>query len=361
MKYKVKTVDCQLIVKAKTSFKDTIEESELDRFTRIYLRGFLKPKLIRSGVIEYSGPVGISLYDRLRKPVTKRDFLFMMEQISVAVQKLEANRLYLKYVVLDIHNVFINEVTKEKQFIYLPLKSVDNTNNIVTFIESIVYSVKPAEEKDTEYVSRFIYSFQAMQPFDAKALEQYIAKEDRSVVNTIQKQNMNQSGFMTDKQQHYYQHYDQKNQDNDDEATGLLQEDDDEATGLLVEEDDEATGLLVEDDDEATGLLEENREYVHYPTLYRVLIDENIQINKPVFRIGKERSYVDYFVGNNIAVSRNHADIITRGSQYFIKDLNSKNHTYVNSQMIPAQTEIEIHDGDHIRLGNEEFVFNVWC
>ena len=127
------------------------------------------------------------------------------------------------------------------------------------------------------------------------------------------------------------------------------------------EEDDEATGLLVEDDDEATGILEENREYVHYPTLYRVLIDENIQINKPVFRIGKERSYVDYFVGNNIAVSRNHADIITRGSQYFIKDLNSKNHTYVNSQMIPAQTEIEIHDGDHIRLGNEEFVFNVWC
>ena len=336
MKYKVKTVDCQLIVRAKTSFKDTIEESELDRFSRIYLRGFLKPKLIRSGVIEYTGPVGISLYDRLRKPVTKRDFLFIMEQISVAVQKLETNRLYLKNVVLDLHNVFINEVTKEIQFMYLPLKSADNTYNIVTFIESIVYSAKPAEEKDMEYVSRFIYSFQAMQKFDAKALEQYITREDRSVVNTIQKQNMNQSGFMTDKQQHYYEHYDQKNQ----------------------EDDDEATGLLIEDDDEATGLLEENREYVHYPTLYRVLTNESILINKPVFRIGKERSYVDYFVGNNIAVSRNHADIITRGGQYFIKDLNSKNHTYINSQMIPVQTEIEIFDGDCIRLGNEEFVFN---
>ena len=65
-----------------------------------------------------------------------------------------------------------------------------------------------------------------------------------------------------------------------------------------------------------------------------------------------------YFVTNNIAVSRSHADIITRGTLYFVMDLNSKNHTYINNQEIPIHCEVEIHDGDRLKLGNEEFVFN---
>ena len=95
------------------------------------------------------------------------------------------------------------------------------------------------------------------------------------------------------------------------------------------------------------------------PTLFRTLTEETISVNKPVFRIGKERSYVDYFVTNNNAVSRSHADIITRGSKYFVIDLNSKNHTYINDQMIAVQCETEIRDGDRLKLGNEEFVFKI--
>ena len=97
---------------------------------------------------------------------------------------------------------------------------------------------------------------------------------------------------------------------------------------------------------------------VHYPTLYRVLTAERIALNKPVFRLGKERSYVDYFVTNNNAVSRSHADIITRGGRYFVQDLNSKNRTFINGQAIPPQCECEIFDGNRLTLGNEEFIFN---
>ena len=80
---------------------------------------------------------------------------------------------------------------------------------------------------------------------------------------------------------------------------------------------------------------------------------EIISVNKPVFRIGKERSYVDYFVANNNAVSRSHADIVTRGTFYFVIDLNSKNRTYINNVAIPVQSEVQIRDGDCLRLGNE--------
>ena len=397
MKFKAKAKDCQLLVKAKASMGETIDEKELDRFSRVYLRGFLKPKLVKKNLVEYTGPVGISLYERLKKPTTKRDFLFMLEQIVVAVQKLQANSMGLNNLVMNLQYVYINEVTKEIQFIYIPTAKGLQNLNLIEFIEAVAYSVKPADEKDNEFVSRFIYFFKAMKPFDINKVEAFVAKEDRSVVNTIKKQNAGQSGFMTNKPQHYYDHYDEKKKtEDDDDPTGLLTEtDDDDPTGLLVEDDDptgllveggdddatgllddndeatgllnnsddddEATGLLTNsgDEDEATGLLVENNANVRFPTLFRVLTEETISINKPVFRLGKERSYVDYFVTNNIAVSRSHADIITRGNKYFVKDLNSKNRTYINDQELPIHMEVEIHDGDRLKLGNEEFVFNV--
>lgn len=378
MKLKVKAKDCLLMVKVKASFGEVIDDKELDRFARAYLRGFLKPKQLKKNLIEYTGPVGISLYERLKKPVSKRDFLFIIEQFVLAVQKLQANNMPLDNMVMNLQNTFVNEVTKEVQFLYVPMTNGHHDSNIINFIESVVYSVKPADEKDNDFASRFIYFFRTIKPFDINAVERFIAREDRSVVNTIKKQNVGQSGFMTDKPQHYYDHYSKEQiQSNGNEPTGLLNEEDeatgfleDEATGLLSEED-ESTGLLNSDgNDEATGLLnevvceggtalrEEGLSNEHYPTLFRVLTEETININKPVYRIGKERSYVDYFVTNNIAVSRSHADIITRGNRYFVKDLNSKNHTYINGQELPVQYEVEIHDGDELKLGNEEFIFN---
>lgn len=254
MKFKAKAKDCQLLVKAKTSIGESIDEKELDRFSRVYLRGFLKPKMVKRNLIEYTGPVGISLYERLKKPTTKREFLFILEQIVVAVQKLQANGMGLNNLVMDLQHVYINEVTKEIQFIYIPtMKNGLQNLNLVEFIESIAYSVKPADNKDNDFVARFIYFFKAMVPFDINKVESFVAKEDRSVINTIKKQNAGQSGFMTDKPRHYYDHYAGKEKSGDDDPTGLLVEDDD-PTGLLVDDENDPTGLLV-DDDEPTGLL----------------------------------------------------------------------------------------------------------
>ena len=96
-----------------------------------------------------------------------------------------------------------------------------------------------------------------------------------------------------------------------------------------------------------------------FASLIRRKTNERISINKPVFKIGKERSSVDYFVSDNSAVSRNHANIINRNNTYFIIDNNATNHTYVSGRMIPSNVEVELHDGEIIMLGNEEFQFKV--
>ncbi len=452
VKIKAKAKEYRLHVKVKVSKDEIVDKRELDRFSRVYLRGFLKPKQIKDNVFEYTGPIGTELYERLQKPITKRDFLFIIEQIVVSIQKLQVNKFPLNSLMMDLKYTYINEITKEVQFLYLPLVSGQREQNMIDYIRSIVYLSKPADPHDNDFVSRFIYFFDAMRPFDINRIEYFIAKEDRSVVNTIRKQNAGQSGFMTNKQQHYYDHYEQQKQaevpseqtkslnivsdgsadrdaaptdllvddryqnnnvspikepycNNDTDATGVLIEDhyydsdanglsdndlyqnnDTDATDLLGEASDEAvnfwsqgaaneaTNVYASDEYEPTGLLwqdggqqdanffaEQQRDEaptsVQYPRLVRVLTGETISVNKPVFRLGKEKSYVDYFVANNMAVSRSHADIIVRASRCYVKDLNSKNHTYINGRDIPPHFETEIQNGDRLLLGNEEFIF----
>ena len=142
-KYKAKTKECQLIVKVKLSSGEKINERELDFFTRKYIRGLLKAKMVKKfgfTSIEYTGPIGISLFERLKKPITKYDFLFIIEQIVDISQKVQVNSMSLNKVVWDIHNVFINETTREVQFIYLPLENVEKEADIIALIDSVVYS-----------------------------------------------------------------------------------------------------------------------------------------------------------------------------------------------------------------------------
>lgn len=96
------------------------------------------------------------------------------------------------------------------------------------------------------------------------------------------------------------------------------------------------------------------------PHLIRKKNNEKISLNKPVFRVGKERSYVDYFIGDNTAISRSHANFITRDGAYFVVDTNSTNHTFVNGTMIQSNVETAISDGDTIRLANEDFDFKLF-
>ena len=95
------------------------------------------------------------------------------------------------------------------------------------------------------------------------------------------------------------------------------------------------------------------------PVLVRVKNSEVIRINKFPFRVGKERSFVDYFIGDNTAVSRSHAEIVKQNGSYFVKDMNSTNHTFVNGNMIQSGIDVQINVGDHLKFANEEFEFKL--
>lgn len=335
-KLNVKVKEYQLIVKARVPHRYMDSTRQYEAFLKESTCGFLKLSVMKRNQVEFIGPISISLYERLNKPISKHDFFFIVEQIVLVTQKLMRAGLSYNNLVLDLHYIFFNETTKEINFICLPVASSRDNIDMISFIESIIYSSTPHIQQDGDYLSNFIYFIKNLDEYNAEEIESYIAQLDESIISIIKNKNS---------------------------KIESLDSFDSEETVLF---DDEKTELF--EDEETVLFSEENKSYFHNtyqnnlsyaPTLVRTLTNEIIRIDKPVFRIGKEEDCVDYIVTNNIAISRSHADIICRSGKYFVFDLRSKNKSYINNRVLPAEQEVEIMNGDVLKLADEEFLFQV--
>lgn len=378
MKFKVRKKQDRIIVKVKLSPKDQISQRELDILSGGSIRDFLLPQKMRRKVLVYSGKQAVSLNQFLKTPVTRYEFYFIMAQISDAARKIEFNKLFLNNLVLDLRYVFINQTTKELQFLYLPVISNHVCVDVRGFMESVIYASAFDQSGGTDYVAQFADFLRNMKQYSSDEICDFIQKREKDISNRIGRGS--QSGFFTDKPANYYTHYANQDQSNSD-GTCLLQNkggygaiplNEEESSGagetaLLGEKeynDSEETALL---DEEATTLLkddavvqkEDSVSRNNHPYLIRLSANEKISLCKPVFRLGKEKDSVDYFVYGNNAVSRAHADLVTRGSRCFVIDCNSTNKTYINDREVPARIETEIHDGDILKIANEVFEFHV--
>jgi pSer/pThr/pTyr-binding forkhead associated (FHA) protein len=94
------------------------------------------------------------------------------------------------------------------------------------------------------------------------------------------------------------------------------------------------------------------------PHLKRILGNNNeiIILKHFPFMLGRLEGQVDYFI-NNPAVGKLHAEITKTDEGYLISDMNSRNGTIINGKRIEPTRENIIKSGDHIVLGNEEFIF----
>lgn len=93
------------------------------------------------------------------------------------------------------------------------------------------------------------------------------------------------------------------------------------------------------------------------PHLIRKKNQERIEIHGNIFKIGKDKKYVDYCISDNPAISKSHADIVKQGDAYFLIDHHSLNATILNGRKIPPKELMPLHIGDKITLANEQFDF----
>lgn len=75
-------------------------------------------------------------------------------------------------------------------------------------------------------------------------------------------------------------------------------------------------------------------------------------LDNPVI-VGRNNDMVQIPVDYNLTVSGQHCEFYKRNNRFFIRDLNSANHTYLDERMINGESEII--SGNIVRLGEVEF------
>lgn len=328
-KLKVNIKKSTVTAMMKAGRKERINETELSQLARIKPCGIMHVTKTKKDSVIYTCPANINLTDRLKKAISKYDFFFMIEQIVIMVEDVYNNGLNVNSVRFNMDDVYINEMTKEMYFIYFPIVGGQESADIVGFIENIIYTMTPVINEDTNYISRFMYYVRSFHGFNGNAIEKYISREERAVVNVLKNKAVTMQQTM---QQQIMQQVMQGSMD----GTTVLSDD-----GISVQQIQQMQPVNY-----------------HFASLTRQVTGEKIELGKPSFVLGKNPEKSDYAVAGNTNISRIHAVITTRNGRYYVMDQNSTNGTFINGRIIKAGQETEILPGDCLMLANEEFIFN---
>ncbi len=115
---------------------------------------------------------------------------------------------------------------------------------------------------------------------------------------------------------------------------------------------------ISEFENEDTVVIGGNTSGCAYLEFYDNGIAGRVNLERERVVVGKLRSQCD-FVLNNRKISKVHAEFAVRNGQYFVKDYNSTNGTYINgsNQRIQSNCEYQIFNGDRITLADVDMTF----
>lgn len=366
----------QLIIKSLKG--QQVSENEVYAINANKVPGLLHLDVVQKGSsfkLIYNITGFISLKEFLKTPLNKQLFAQILQNILANLKAVESAYFNQQYLLMDINQVYVNPNTQHIYFTYVPILMFESGTSLREFLLGIIQHGTFAPGEDNSYVRDYINILNSGINFSVFELEEYINKLIGQNSSRIQEVECPNCKIKLKKGTNYCHACGAKVSGNTGntgkgvydplaDTKGKEIEETIEEEEVVVRKDNtqglsDGTTVLGADPGGTTVLGSEELEAPVYPYLIREKVDEKISVNKPSFRIGSERKYVDYWVSDNSTVSRSHADIITREKRYFIIDLNSTNKTYVDGRAIPVEKEVELFDGTRVRLSNEDFVFHI--
>lgn len=366
----------QLIVKSLKG--QQLNENEVYAINCNKVKGLLHIDVVQKGSafkLVYNITGFVTFKDFLQTPLNRQSFAKILQNILETLESMEASYFNQQYLLMDFSRVMVNSATQNIYFVYVPIQFFESGMTLRDFLLNIIQYCTFAPGEDTSYVRDYITILNNGINFSVFDLEEYINQLSGQQTSKKQEKTCPSCGTKLNQGVNYCRAcgakvsgttgvtdkgvYDplkgtseEVKQEPEKESVPIYNDRNDNTQGLS-----DGTTVLGADQGGTTVLGYEEPQTPVFPYLIREKSQEKISVDKPSFRIGKERKYCDYFVSDNNAVSRSHADIITRGERYYIIDLNSTNRTYVDGRAIPVQQEMEIFSGTKLRLANEEFVF----
>lgn len=123
-------------------------------------------------------------------------------------------------------------------------------------------------------------------------------------------------------------------------------------TSMLGDSGSHSTGLLGFDNSDS----EEDKKALSYLVVRREGLVERIAVHKDVFRIGSQEDVVHYCEDVE-GVSRTHLEIIKKSGKNIVRDLGSRNGTFLNGTRLAPYREYLLNNDDKLLIAQTEFQF----
>lgn len=309
--------------------------------------------------------------DFIKLPITKSVFVDIIRGILNVFAAVQENHLEIGKVIFDFDSMFVNPARNTLFFIYIPLRNYNKDIRLKDLLLSIPPQCVFSAAENREYVSRFlgfVNTQASISKLDLAGFLNYLEGRQQSNPNqpvSYDRFSQQDGGVHEGGNGRTYDPFRAEEREKMRCAKTGQETDTQEAihnSSLEKREkrDIQVNGTTVLGDsmvyDEGTCKIGPSQEK-DLPYMVRQYTGEKILITCSPFRIGKDRGQCHYYVSDNSAVSRNHADIIIENDRYFIRDNGSTNFTYVNGRRIEQMTKYEITNDTQLRLANEDFTF----
>ena len=299
------------------------------------------------------------LTEYLSQDISKREVYMVIFQIVDALLQTEGKNRQVRLALEE------TEYIEGKVKIEYESGTMPNTiDKIAAFLKEVIFHCVFRFGEELEDLTDFLEFLDSREDVTLSNIYSYIATElDMEILPERQ----NLSGRNDTRSQEMQQLYEQPAGG----ETGVLDVSFWQQNQVLKEADKIQSVKRSDKRNDETGLLDESywdREIQQLNSkklnqrsnayLVHIRSGEEIKIEKEIFVIGKDKSIADLVLSNK-TISRKHAEIITRGTHYFLRDNHSTNQTFVGGKPIKPDTNMEIFSGSIIKFSNEEYRFVV--
>lgn len=331
-KYRVSTRDFSVVVKSRLSFRDQLNERELNYILQNQIPGLFETAYDGKRSLIYQAPQAVSMkkYLKKRRLLEEKSFWKIASQIvSVAVEA-ESRGLDVSHLLIDKDLTFIREDTLEMFFIFQPAAGPNRTAGLFAFLHDLVYrEITNGGGMRQEYLLDFQNYLQQC-GYEPKRVQAYIVqaapwlkageRERSSGPAEYPKEQAKRGGSEREKEKERH-------------------------TAPLTDSD----GWSSQPEQGVTTHLTKSI------AIIRIKDGRRTELSADVLRLGRS-SQNEYCIQGNGAIGRQHAVIEKRDEDYYIKDLGSVNHTHLNDKLLHENEPYFLHHGDRIQLANEEFI-----
>lgn len=300
-----------------------------------------------------------SLYEMVQQdntPEGNQELLKIFGSMVNNALGLEEYMLSPDRLVLDPKEIYLDEVAGEAIMPYIPIKSKERKDirqsleRVRALCDSLLEGLNATESLNVEVGLtdvNLLTEDEEITVQDNHAQDEILERtsdEDISVED-ISIEDITQGSDEKDKEEQSNELPIESREDTEKEASSAGSTD---VFENLQKNGDESLKLK-----DKTGLLNRKR----LPYIIRRRTGEKIMIDRNIFKIGKEESYVDYCIKDNPTVSRNHADIVRKTDGFYLVDKGSLNHTFVNGKKLEVNEYRKLQDGCLLQLADEVFEF----